>query len=177
MDVVFYYLRKKAKFSDSFQLTFTTTDNRFDQRIQLFYDKFLDRDRDLSLINRSDVIAKYIEGYSMLCNTQWVDVDYVFFPIYIKSLKHWVLGVLSLLDRSISVYDSAPNQVHAADVVNVVRSYADLLPLFMGCCGVFGKRPDLIYNDRYVDKTIMHPFDIIQIGGLPKQKEKYVLFF
>ena len=63
----------------------------------------------------------------------------MFFPIYIKSLKHWVLGVLSFLDRSISVYDSAPNQVHAADVINVVRAYAKMLPLFMGYCGVFAQ--------------------------------------
>ena len=75
-------------------------------------------------------VAEYILGYFMMCNISWFDVDHVFFPIHIVKEKHWVLGVLHIKNSHIYVHNSLRSGKYNKAVLDCVRSYSVLLPLF-----------------------------------------------
>ncbi|POO01318.1 Ulp1 protease family, C-terminal catalytic domain containing protein, partial [Trema orientale] len=99
IDAVFYYLRKKVKYDDGITMRVTSTDSQFDLNLQSLYKLYVKKDYDTSVVNMEHVVAEYMSGYKMHCNTCWLNVDHVLIPIYMEEEKHWVLGHLSLRDR------------------------------------------------------------------------------
>ncbi|XP_062100633.1 uncharacterized protein LOC133806559 [Humulus lupulus] len=64
-DVIFYYLRKKGKYSASPKVNFTTTDCFFSNNISSLYEKFLQKNRDASVLNLRHSVAQFIKVASM----------------------------------------------------------------------------------------------------------------
>ncbi|WMV47204.1 hypothetical protein MTR67_040589 [Solanum verrucosum] len=51
-------------------------------------------------------IRDYINGYRLMAAIPWNTIDHVFIPVNVKQKNHWVLAVLSIVERHIYVYDS-----------------------------------------------------------------------
>ena len=77
------------------------------------------------------IVSEYIIGDVMLKSTSWVDVENILFPIYIKSQQHWVLGRLSIKDWCIYLYNSLKGARDNIFVVDVIKCYSVMLPIFL----------------------------------------------
>ena len=163
IDVLFYYLRKKGKIFSDCCVKFTTINNHFDQLIKALFSKFSTKN-DLSVVSVDHAIAEYILGYLMLCNTPWVDVDFILFPIHITKDKHWVLGLLNIKDKRIYVYNSLRSAKNDRVVIDYLRSYSVLLPLFFDVLDIWK-----YYSD--IDPSTV-PFEVVMVDGLPSQNDK-----
>ncbi|XP_075076777.1 uncharacterized protein LOC107825928 [Nicotiana tabacum] len=81
LNIIFYYLRKKAKYGINMPIKVTTTDTLFNNIIQRVFTEFVKGGKQDHLIDRSDDIMEYMKGFRMHCNTPWHQVDHVLFPI------------------------------------------------------------------------------------------------
>ena len=88
IDILFYYLRRKGRVFSKNCLRFITTDNFFDQRFQGLYERYLSSGKNVSVVGMNHYAAEYILGYLIACNTIWLDVDHVLFPIFVAKEKH-----------------------------------------------------------------------------------------
>ena len=120
-----------------------------------------------------DIIAKYILGYYMLYNTPWIDVDKVLFPIHVSKEKHWILGCLNFKDRCIYVYNSLMSSKHDRVILETLKSYSILLPLFLDLVDFWDHRSDLdLTVGAYSSKDLSDPFDVTFVRYLPSQEYK-----
>ncbi|KAM6556292.1 hypothetical protein CsatB_003311 [Cannabis sativa] len=84
MNNIFYYLRKKGKYSSAVTLNFATTDCLFDDSIQALYHKFnkaKSMKTKMSHIHAAHPIAHYIRGMRIPCSKPWYEADHVLFII------------------------------------------------------------------------------------------------
>ncbi|XP_060972322.1 uncharacterized protein LOC133038249 [Cannabis sativa] len=84
MNTIFYYLRKKGKYSSAVTLNFATTDCLFDDSIQALYHKFnkaKSMKTKMSHIHAAHPIAHYIRGMRIPCSKPWYEADHVLFII------------------------------------------------------------------------------------------------
>ncbi|XP_059306287.1 uncharacterized protein LOC132057687 [Lycium ferocissimum] len=100
LDVIFYYLRKKAKYGPNLAVKFTTTDFYFNKKLYLLYMEFEEKGQDFSVIPKEHEVEEYIRGCCCDANVAWHKVDHVLFPKYVdrgkSKLGHWVFGCLYL---------------------------------------------------------------------------------
>ena len=171
LDVFFYYLRKKAKVCPSSVISFVTADTLFHQTIEREYADYL-KDGEFNF-GFEKLISQYILGETILYGKPWVDVDDILFPIHIKTQEHWVLGRLSIKDRCFYVYNSLRSARGDALVLEVVKSYSELLPLYFERFDFFDGRNDI---DRvkgpYANKKASDAFLIKMVDDLPQQSTK-----
>ncbi|XP_070009778.1 uncharacterized protein [Nicotiana sylvestris] len=92
LNIIFYYLRKKAKYGINMPIKVTTTNTLFNNFIQRVFTEFVKGGKQNHLIDRSDDIMEYMKGFRMYCNTPWHQVDHVLFPINLAEKWHWILG-------------------------------------------------------------------------------------
>ncbi|KAG5621709.1 hypothetical protein H5410_006927 [Solanum commersonii] len=148
IDVIFYYLRKKAN-----------------SKISSIWEKYLDLDNDVGCADEEHVIGEYIRGYIMHAAIPWHMVDHVFVLVHVKNKFHWVLAVISLNDKRINVYDSYRAAGHDAAIKTEIVRLSQLIPL------------KLSVNDYYKNKGIdvsqaqeeNEFFDIVFIDNVPQQ--------
>lgn len=171
LDVIFYYLRKKAKIAPSCVTSFTTADTLFDQSIKREFADF-SKDGELNF-SFENIITQYILGENVLYGMAWVDVDDVLFPIHISSQEHWVLGRLNFQHRCFFVYNSWRSTRGDALVSDVVKCYSVMLPLFLEKLDFFNGRT---YVDRnagpYANIRDSDSFCIEMVDDLPQQNTK-----
>ncbi|XP_060960718.1 uncharacterized protein LOC133031267 [Cannabis sativa] len=106
IDIIFYYLRKKIMYSVEPKIKVTTTDCLFCSSITTLYEKFVEKNNDISVLSLSHNVAQYIQGGKILCATPWHLVDHVVMPINVKLQDHWICGRLNIVDRRIYLYNS-----------------------------------------------------------------------
>ncbi|XP_060210635.1 uncharacterized protein LOC132637585 [Lycium barbarum] len=99
LDVMFYYFRKKTKYDTNSTYKFTTVDCVFNTKFDAIHKGYLDPDCAISVGKQEDVLCEYVKGHRLHCTVPWHLVDYVFIPVNIKEKNHWLLAVLSFLDR------------------------------------------------------------------------------
>ncbi|KAG5631704.1 hypothetical protein H5410_003421 [Solanum commersonii] len=116
IDVIFYYLRKKAKYDIGSSYKYTTVDCVFSSKISSIWEKYLDLDNDVGCADEEHVIGEYIRGYRMHAAIPWHMVDHVFVLVHVKNKFHWVLAVISLNDKRINVNDSYRAACHDATI-------------------------------------------------------------
>ncbi|XP_075088186.1 uncharacterized protein LOC107811618 [Nicotiana tabacum] len=92
LNIIFYYLRKKAKYGINMPIKVTTTNTLFNNIIQRVFTQFVKGGKQDHLIDRSDDIMEYMKGFRMHCNTPCHQVDHVLFPINLAEIWHWILG-------------------------------------------------------------------------------------
>lgn len=177
LDVIFYYLRKKCS-KKLGGLRATTTDNYFDQRMQSLYRTFLESGKKMDLIQFTDNIVGYITGHIIRGGVEWCAVDHILFPIHVSSdalggkLDHWVLGIFSLKERCIHVYDSLKSKRTESGIRSVVEAYSVLLPYFLLEVNFFDGRRDLLSSDAYQNIGSTDPIDVKFELALPTQDNK-----
>ncbi|KAG5594703.1 hypothetical protein H5410_035935 [Solanum commersonii] len=125
IDVIFYYLRKKAKYEVGSSYKNTTVDCVFSSKIFSIWKKYLDLDGDVGCADEEHVIGEYIKGYRMHAAILWHMVDHVFVPVH-----------------RINVYDSYRATGHDAAIKTEIVKLSQLIPL------------KLTLNDYYKNKGI-----------------------
>ncbi|PHT36146.1 hypothetical protein CQW23_23846 [Capsicum baccatum] len=130
IDVVFYYLRKKAKLDTTSAYRYTTVNCVFMNYIHHTYTHYhrSHSEIDLSLhdeyvrsmkvasVERS--ICEIMQGLCIPVAIPWHFIDEVYVPINYKGSFHWVLAVVILKERCIRVYDSMKGHRGHAEEIN-----------------------------------------------------------
>ncbi|KAM3283198.1 hypothetical protein P3S67_026843 [Capsicum chacoense] len=168
IDVVLYYLRKRAKYGVELPIRFTTTNFLFAVKVKSLHDFWIDNNKDYGVLYPDHEIAAYILGFYMPCNDPWHTVDYILIPICVYG--HWILAILSFKDRIIYVYDSMRGARHDAKIRSAVEPFAIVIPYFLSSTDFYRKKQDLNVNQpHYSDKSPLQPLDIQFVDGLPIQ--------
>ncbi|XP_069148325.1 uncharacterized protein [Solanum lycopersicum] len=124
INVIFYYLRKKAKYDVDNRYKYTTVDCVFTSKISSIWKKYEDLDSDVWCADEEHFIGDYIRGYKVHADIPWHLVDHVFIPVNVKENFYWVLAVLSVNDRRVYVYDSYRATGHDATIRKEVTKLA-----------------------------------------------------
>ena len=89
----------------------------------------------------------------------WVDVDYVYIPMQVPVLDHWVLLVLDIANRSVTLYDSLYGRPsHDALVDEKMSAVVKFLPHVMESLGIF--------EGKGIEKSV-HPFNVKRKLDIP----------
>ncbi|XP_050222637.1 uncharacterized protein LOC126672723 [Mercurialis annua] len=173
INVVMYYIRKKAKYKLLDGLRITTTDCLFDDRMCATYVAYTKKKKhDVSTVSECGTVADFIRGDKVLCNTHWKDVDEVLFPIHVNSQKHWILGRLVFKERCIYVYNSMQSSLSRALGIEAATEYSVLIPLFLTRMNIYQMRSDIDFNSpAYQNKHFCDSFNIVSVSSLPEQQE------
>ncbi|KAF4348390.1 hypothetical protein G4B88_015058 [Cannabis sativa] len=139
IDIIFYYLRKKIMYSAEPKIKVTTTDCLFCSSITSLYEKFVEKNNDISVLSLSHNVAQYIQGGKILCATPWHLVDHVVMPINVKLQDHWICGRLNIVDR----------RIYICTIHCVLEDFK-------------GLRNEAKFST-------MEPFPIVAVDGLPEQ--------
>ncbi|KAH0754084.1 hypothetical protein KY290_024354 [Solanum tuberosum] len=129
INVIFYYLRKKAKYEVASSYKYTSVDCVFTSKISSIWGKYADLDSDVCCVDEEHIIGEYIIGYKVHVGIPWHLVDHIFVPVYVNDKFHWVLIVVSLNNKRINVCDSYKAAGHNASIMCEVKKLAQLIPL------------------------------------------------
>lgn len=143
MDTAFYYLRKKKKqYPEEIGQKFTTTDSNFCKYIQEGWETFQKSGEQYDW-GQLGTCRDYVIGGHIKCNTPWVDVDFVYIPMQIGLMEHWILLLLDVCERSVALYDSlSGSAAHDAEVDEACAGIVNFLPHVLNNLGVFDGKPD-----------------------------------
>ncbi|XP_047249899.1 uncharacterized protein LOC124890087 [Capsicum annuum] len=142
IDVCLYYLRKKSKYGphSSYKnetnksYKYSTVDCNFMNVIRSLNNVYSMDHQNLKDGVQEHHLIEYINGFRMHAAVPWHTVEDIFIPVNIKDKHHWVLAVLSFLERCIFLYDSYESNGHYAAVLAEIEKIAKIIPLD---CGVF----------------------------------------
>ncbi|KAG5629272.1 hypothetical protein H5410_000989, partial [Solanum commersonii] len=161
IDVVLYYLRKKSKYSVNSRYKYTTVDCLFKTKIVDIYAAYANIESKNCVATIENDIREYINGYRLMAAIPWNTIDNVLIPVNVKQRNHWVLVVLSLVERHIHVYDSYRAAKHDSFVREEIQKLAQLLPMYLS-----------MYYDDNIDDTqdLNIPFDVTYVKDIPQQR-------
>ncbi|KAF4391471.1 hypothetical protein G4B88_005542 [Cannabis sativa] len=162
IDIIFYYLRKKIMYSAEPKIKVTTTDCLFCSSITTLYEKFVEKNNDISVLSLSHNVAQYIQGGKILCATPWHLVDHVVMPINVKLQDHWICGRLNIVDRRIYLYNSLRSGRYMTAAKEACKPFSVILPYYFSMLDFKGLRNEAKFS------TMEH-FPIVAIDGLPEQ--------
>ncbi|WMV54963.1 hypothetical protein MTR67_048348 [Solanum verrucosum] len=161
IDVVLYYLRKKSKYGVNSRYKYTTVDCLFKTKIADIYAAYANIESKNCVANIENDIREYINGYRLMAAIPWNTIDNVLIPVNVKQRNHWVLVVLSLVERHIHVYDSYRAAKHDSFVREEIQKLAQLLPMYLS----------MYYDDNMDDTQDLNiPFDVTYVKDIPQQR-------
>ncbi|XP_059310273.1 uncharacterized protein LOC132061477 [Lycium ferocissimum] len=171
IDVIFYYFRKKAKYDTNSKFKFTTVDCVFMTKIDAINTVYADPDGATIGGKQEDILCEYVKGHRLQCTVPWHFVDYVFIPVNVKDKNHWLLAVLSFMDRRLYVYDSYRSAGHDAAVKSEIDKLASLLPLYLHLTDFYVEKKgiDFTHHPAYKDKAPADKFEVVFVDNLPQQ--------
>ncbi|KAF4402845.1 hypothetical protein G4B88_010297 [Cannabis sativa] len=167
IDIIFYYLRKKIMYSAEPKIKVTTTDCLFCSSITTLYERFVEKNNDISVLSLSHNVAQYIQGGKILCATPWHLVDHVVMPINVKLQDHWICGRLNIVDRRIYLYNSLRSGRYMTAAKEACKPFSVILPYYFSMLDFKGLRNETKFST-------MEPFPIVAVDGLPEQ---FLCFF
>ncbi|KAF4384302.1 hypothetical protein F8388_004535 [Cannabis sativa] len=162
IDIIFYYLRKKIKYSAEPKIKVTTTDCLFCSSITSLYDKFVEKNNDISMLSLSHNVAQYIRGGKILYATPWHLVDHVVMPINVKLQDHWIYGRLNIAEPRIYLYNSLRSGRYMTAAKEACKPFSVILPYYFSMLDIRGLRNESKFST-------MEPFPIVAVDGLPEQ--------
>ncbi|PHT36144.1 hypothetical protein CQW23_23844 [Capsicum baccatum] len=116
IDVIFYYLRKKAKLQTLEQYRYTTDNSLYKVYINNAYDRYCQQQPKVS--RNEECLINIIKGFSIPTVLPWPLVDELYIPINCGDEFHWVLAVITLKDRDCSPFVAAYAE-HLSDGLQV----------------------------------------------------------
>ncbi|WMV58101.1 hypothetical protein MTR67_051486, partial [Solanum verrucosum] len=142
VDVILYYIRKRAKYSDTNAFSFITVDCNFSNLITNVWDAYYN-----------------------------FEIDNILIPVNIKEIFHWILIVVSINDRSIQIYDSLRGgALHDSSVENEIKKYAQLIPMYLSKSDFYGKKGiDISSHPKYKSHSECDSFEMIYVNDIPQQ--------
>ncbi|KAF4391540.1 hypothetical protein F8388_008944 [Cannabis sativa] len=162
IDIIFYYLRKKVMYSAEPKIKVTTTDCLFCSSITSLYEKFVEKNNDMSVLSLSHNVAQYIQGGKILCATPWHLVDHVVMPINVKLQDHWICGRLNIVDKRIYLYNSLRSGRYMTAAKEACKPFSVILPYYFSMLYFKGLRNEAKFST-------MEPFPIVGVDGLLEQ--------
>ncbi|PHT29880.1 hypothetical protein CQW23_30509 [Capsicum baccatum] len=183
IDVCFYYLRKKSKYGPNSlyknepnkSYKYSTVDCNFMNLIRSLNDVYSMDSQNLKDGGQEHHLMEYINGFCMHAAVPWNTAEDIFIPINIKEKHHWVLPVLSFLERCIFLYDSYESSGHYAAVLAEIEKIAKIIPLCLQACDFYVKKGiDHQSHPRYKDKESSDMFDVLFQDDLPQQPSESV---
>ncbi|KAF3672354.1 hypothetical protein FXO38_06152 [Capsicum annuum] len=160
INVIFYYLHKRGKYSPLSNYSHTTVDCVFKIKVAELWKKYVDPQSCTSSVREEYAVCEYMNGYRLMTGVPWHTVDHVLIPLHVKERLHWVLLVVSFLDQCLYIYDSYNSAIHDVDCGIYVATYAEFLT---GGQGVSNKEFDIaLLCTRYA--ALLWDYD-------PKKKE------
>ncbi|KAF3654574.1 hypothetical protein FXO37_16419 [Capsicum annuum] len=180
IDMVFYYLRKKAKLDKISEYRYTTVNCIFMNYIHETYTHYHRSHSDINLSShdenvRSNKVAsversiyEIMQGLCIPISIPWHMIDEVYLPINCKGSFYWVLAVVGLKERCIRVYDSLKgHRGHG----NEIKELAEMLSTYLTIFNFFEKkeRTDWSLLEAYKEKMDQDAFDIQFIDGIVQQ--------
>ncbi|PHU10441.1 hypothetical protein BC332_22301 [Capsicum chinense] len=125
IDVIFYYLLKKAKLQTQEQYGYTTGNCLYKVYINNAYNRYCQQQPKVS--RNEECLINIIKGFSIPVGLPWHLVDEVYIPINCGDDFHWVLAVVVLKERRIRVYDSMSQRRHS-EPSSEIQKLAKILP-------------------------------------------------
>ncbi|XP_049344033.1 uncharacterized protein LOC125808366 [Solanum verrucosum] len=171
VDVILYYIRKRAKYSDTNAFSLITVDCNFSNLITNVWDAYYNFESNINKESTEESIIEYINGYRMHVARPWHTVDNILIPVNIKEIFHWILIVVSINDRSIQIYDSLRGgALHDSSVENEIKKYAQLVPMYLSKSEFYGKKGiDLSSHPKYMSHSECDSFEMIYVNDIPQQ--------
>uniref|UniRef100_A0A3Q7E9Y8 Ubiquitin-like protease family profile domain-containing protein n=1 Tax=Solanum lycopersicum TaxID=4081 RepID=A0A3Q7E9Y8_SOLLC len=175
IDVILYYIRKRAKYfdSDNNEVSFITVDCHFNKLIANVWDAYYNLDSIVNKESTEESIIEYINGYRFHVAAPWHTVDNILIPVNIEQIFHWVLIVVSFNERCIHVYDSLRGgSLHNSSVSNEIKKYAQLIPMYLSKSGFYRKKSINISSyPKYKSHSEVDSFEIIHVNDITQQHE------
>ncbi|PHT32682.1 hypothetical protein CQW23_29019 [Capsicum baccatum] len=178
IDVGIYYLRKKLQYGlhSSYKnepnksYKYSTVDCNFINVIRSLKDVYSMDHQNLNARGQEHHIIEYINEFRMHAAVPWHTVEDIFIPVNIKKKYHWVLVVLSFLERCIFLYDLYESSGHYAIVLAEIEKITKIIPLCLQACDFYVKKGiDLQNHPGYKEKESSDMFDILFEDDLPQQ--------
>ncbi|XP_059278241.1 uncharacterized protein LOC132032609 isoform X2 [Lycium ferocissimum] len=172
LDVIFYYLRKKGKNEDNSTYKYTTVSCILHTIITEIYHAWKNPELSTSVTSKESDVCVYINGYRLMGNVPWHIVDNVLIPVNVKEENHWILVVISFIDRCLYVYDSyRVIGGHDAVVRREVNMLATLVPHHLQMSGFYEKKKDIDFQNHpaYKNRALNDDFDVVNVDDLPQQ--------
>ncbi|XP_062103926.1 uncharacterized protein LOC133815055 [Humulus lupulus] len=119
MDVVFYYLRKKFRHNNT---RCTTMDAICDRYINKSWETYIHNSSEQFSWEKKpyDYLLNCANGKKMRIATPWINVDFIYSPVYIRDMYHWVIVEIVLKSKKIKIYDSMAGKWHKKNVMTSV---------------------------------------------------------
>ncbi|PHT94675.1 hypothetical protein T459_02557 [Capsicum annuum] len=146
INVIFYYLRKKDKYSPPSNYTYTTVDCVFKIKVAELWEK-------------------------LMTGVPWHTVDHVLIPLHVKEQFYWVLVVVSFLDRCLYVYDSYNSTIHDVYVKIEVQKFTEVIPSFLLNIDFYKKKINIDWqcHPKYRNRDESDSFEVIFVNDIPQQ--------
>ncbi|KAF3626004.1 hypothetical protein FXO37_30561 [Capsicum annuum] len=96
INVIFYYLRKKGKYSPPSNYSYTTIDCVFKIKVSELWEKYVDPQSCTSSVHEEYIVCEYMNRYRLMAGVRWHTVDHVLIPldcgIYIAAYAKFLNG-------------------------------------------------------------------------------------
>ncbi|PON76545.1 Ulp1 protease family, C-terminal catalytic domain containing protein [Trema orientale] len=119
------------------------TDSNFSKYLRLAWE---DYEKSGGLIDweKHDVLCSYVLGDFLLCSKHWSEAEFVYIPVHVEILDHWILLVVDISLRSIVIYDSLKGRPSHDELVDKKCSMvAKYLPHLLQAVGGFDGKLDI----------------------------------
>ncbi|PHT76971.1 hypothetical protein T459_20493 [Capsicum annuum] len=162
--------RKKSKDDPNRSYKFSAMDCNFMNIIRSVHDVYSVDDVNLTEGGQTAHHNEYINGFRMHAAVSWHTVEDIYIPVNIKEKHHWVLVVLSFLERCIFLYDSYELSGHYPVVLAEIEKLFGIIPLCLQQSDFYVKKGiDMENHPRYKDKDSSEMFDVLFQENLPQQ--------
>ncbi|KAF3637036.1 hypothetical protein FXO38_23897 [Capsicum annuum] len=112
-------------------------------KVAELWEKYVDPQSCTSSVREEYVVCEYMNGYRLMAGVPWHTVDHVLILLHVKERLHWVLIVVSFLDRCLYVYDSYNSAIHDVYVKTGVQKFAEVIPSSLLNIDFYKKKIDI----------------------------------
>ncbi|CAA3001252.1 sentrin-specific protease 1-like [Olea europaea subsp. europaea] len=167
MDSCFYYIRQLTLYGENVKNKVTTTDSHFQAVIKHVYPRFKN---DPNVLLTDTWLINDVTGVRLPLSCPWSEVDRVLMPILPTNKAHWMLAILDIKERTMSIFNSTRwtylnLRVHAG-----VEPFLRVIPHLMRVIGLWTKDPDNDEGDS-MELRIVLGYDV------PQQQNGYGTFY
>ncbi|PHT74856.1 hypothetical protein T459_22133 [Capsicum annuum] len=164
IDVIFYYLQKKAKLQTQEPYRYTTSNYLYKVYINNAYDTYCQQQSEVS--RNEECLINIIKGFSIPAGLPWNLVYEVYIPINCGDEFHSMLAVLVQKKRRIRVYDSMSRRRRSEPSSEILK-LAKILPTYLDISGFLNQKVRIDWSmiEAYWDK-MTNPFDVKYVDGI-----------
>ncbi|CAA3020886.1 Peptidyl-prolyl cis-trans isomerase PASTICCINO1 [Olea europaea subsp. europaea] len=167
IDSCFYYIRQLALYGENVKYKATTTDSHFQAVIKHVYPHFK---KDSNVLLTDTQLINDVTGVQLPLSCPWPKVDRVLMPILPTNKAHWMLALLDINERTMSVFNSARRTYPDLRVRADVELFFRVIPHLMRAIGLWNKDLDNDEGDSMELKScLVMMFHNSKTESMPKE--------